>query len=221
MTYKEQVYEANIRVDLNYSDASILKILDTLYSKDFWKKFKRLSKEDIFHKICRGGNNWIPLTAKHLMALRDINDKLVKKGVPPVVSIMNIVERRPIRNIDNALFMVSVQEHVDDEGDEHEYTQLTALYEVSPGVYGASTLCSGWDIDLPEVFSNGLLSFYDQVAFYELSEMFEENIDHVLELDDGCYIIDKDGVGDAADFESGIDNLDKIVSRSIPYGLKR
>ena len=89
---KPKTYLASVRGNPNYSLKTYDELFDKLFSKDFWKKFPLCAKDKnmIISNIANGEYQTIPLGEKALTLLRSLNEKALKKGLSPVVSLSSV-----------------------------------------------------------------------------------------------------------------------------------
>lgn len=86
-----KLYDITVRADENYSEQEINKALQAVYGAKFFKKFSHLVKNGVYKRVVTKlfESEWLklPMSPAALQRLVDMNTKMLKKGVSPVLRI--------------------------------------------------------------------------------------------------------------------------------------
>lgn len=86
-----KLYDITVRADENYSEQEINKALQAVYGAKFFKKFNHLVKNGVYKRVVTRlfESEWLklPMSPAALQRLADMNTKMLKKGVNPVLKI--------------------------------------------------------------------------------------------------------------------------------------
>ena len=215
-----QTYMVSVRGNPNYSLKTYDELFDKLFSKDFWKKFHLCAKDKniIISKIANGDYQNIPLGEKALTLLRSLNEKALKKGLSPVVSISSVNQVYKQRSPSNPwLIRLKCYYRI-----WSETTVVNLSILTNGGLLSLVNLAENSEEldDLTEITFETLvnnMSFLDKVLYhdqlvallkkYKDVDLFEDYFTDMEDEDEGevVLVINDDDISEIHDYESRSD----------------
>lgn len=192
-------YYAHLSGDANYSKETIDKVVSKLYSKDFFKKFPKVIPQfkKAVESLHRGRDAAFPLSLKSLAALKNMNEKLVKKGVRPPVNIHNV--RTEGYQTLSKPWIFKLFSDTDWDGDEVIYLHTLDHNKRRSGVSGRRLYSDSGRLSFEDLLSE--VDFFWCVANYEAYVGLTKCLEGLALPEEFSYFITEDGLFEEDDYE--------------------